>query len=115
MENLNINFEEILVKNLISNNRFLGITAGFLVDSAFANIANKEIYKIVKNYYITYSKAPNVSEIVAAAKNIPNTELKTLIAEQIKKIIPQEVISNEEFLIEQTVSFAKKEIGRAHV
>ena len=108
MENLNINFEEILVKNLISNNRFLGITAGFLVDSAFANIANKEIYKIVKNYYITYSKAPNVSEIVAAAKNIPNTELKTLIAEQIKKIIPQEVISNEEFLIEQTVSFAKK-------
>ena len=54
MENLNINFEEILVKNLISNNRFLGITAGFLVDSAFANIANKEIYKIVKNYLPNY-------------------------------------------------------------
>ena len=108
MENLNINFEEVLLKNLTSNNRFLGVACGFLNEEAFGNIANKELFKIIKNYYISYSKSPNIPEIISDVKNIPNSELRTLIADQIKKIVPQETITNEEFLINQTVDFAKK-------
>jgi replicative DNA helicase len=106
--NLNIDFEEILLKNLLVNNRFLGVTCGFLNEESFSNIANKELFKIIKKYYLDYSKAPNLPEIITDVKNISNSELRGLIGYQLKRIQPQDPITNEDFLIKQTVDFAKK-------
>jgi replicative DNA helicase len=101
------NFEQVLLKNLTANNRFLGLVSGILTEKSFANIANKEIYKIIKEYFITYSKAPNVPEIVASARNIPSSELKALIVDNLKVIVPLEPILNEEFLVKETIAFIK--------
>ena len=104
---MDFTFEDVLIKNMLSNKRFLGISCGFVRDEFFGNIANKELFKIIKNYYSEYSALPNLAEIVTDIKNIANSELKSLIAKQLKIVNDQEVISNEDFLIKQTVSFAK--------
>lgn len=105
-----MNFEEVLLKNLTVNHRFLGLVSSILEPKSFSNIANKEIYRIIKEYYSEYSKAPNIPEIVASARNIPNSELKTLIGDQLKIIVPMEVITNEEFLSKETIAFIKNSI-----
>lgn len=102
-----MNFEHILLKNLIINHRFTGKVSNILKEKHFADIANKELFKVILSYYSEYGKSPNLPEIIASVKNIPNSELKQLIVDQIKVIAPMEPITNEKFLETQTIEFIK--------
>jgi len=103
-------FEHVLIKNLLQNSKFLGEVSNILTEKAFSNIGCREIYKIIKSYLSEYNKAPNIPEIVASLRSIPNSELQKTIAEQIKIIVPMEPITNEDFLKKETVAFIKNSL-----
>lgn len=104
-----MNFENIILKNIIQSPNYYSKVRNILKPSVFTNLGNQEIFKIVSKYNSEYNKLPNETEILIQAKEIINPEIKKQIAEQILNIKNSEILDNK-FLIDKTVDYVKNQI-----
>jgi len=103
-------FEPILLKKMMYSGEFFSKIINVLDSKHFVNAGNIKLYQLIKAYYIDYKNIPTVTEIVAQVKDVPNTELRTAIIEQLQIISKTEEVQNTEFMLEQTVKFIKNAI-----
>jgi len=99
-------FEPIVLKNLLKNSTYFSKCLGILEPKYFKNIGNSELFKLIKNYYLTYKSIPNSTEIIASVKNVQNAEIRNSIIESSKEMQNVELVSTD-FLIDETVKWVK--------
>lgn len=99
-------FESIVLKNLLKNSTYFSKCLGIIEPKYFKNIGNSELFKLIKNYYLTYKNIPNSTEIIASVKNVQNSEIRNSIIESSKEMQNIELASTD-FLIDETVKWVK--------
>ena len=103
-------FEYILLKSIIEKSEYFSRCYHLLKEKYFTISGNKEIFKMISEYYSEYRKVPSLVEIVTKAKDVPNSEIRKEIAESLKKVNEAKVIENSEFFNTEVVKFVKYEI-----
>ena len=103
------NFENILLKELISDKVFFNKAKTILKPKIFSSISNNKIYSIIENYYNDYKEVPTLQEIILQARNLPNAELKSQIATSLQEITKAPSV-NKAFLDDYTVKFVKDQL-----
>ena len=106
----NASFENILLRKLVVSSDFFSKVSGIIQAKYFQNQGNVEVFKLLKSHYLTYQKIPTMVELATSIKNIPNVELRAQIANSLKNISTIDVVQNDEFLLNETVSFIKDSI-----
>lgn len=102
-----MDFEILLLKQLVSSDEFFSKTFHLLKAKYFKNIINKNIFNLIKKYYDEYHITPKLIEIAAQVKNVSNAELRKEIAKQIKEINNVSASDNIKFMCDETVNFIK--------
>ena len=102
-----MDFEILLLKQLITSEQFFSKIIHLLKGKYFKNITNKKIFDLIKNYYDEYHKTPNLPEIIAQVKDVSNAELRKEIAKQLKEINNISASKDDEFMCNETVKFIK--------
>ena len=102
-----MDFETLLLKQLITSEQFFSKIIHLLKGKYFKNITNKKIFDLIKNYYDEYHKTPNLPEIIAQVKDVSNAELRNEIAKQLKEINGISASKDDEFMCNETVKFIK--------
>ena len=100
-------FEYILLKSIIEKSEYFSRCYHLLKEKYFTISGNKEIFKMISEYYSEYRKVPSLVEIVTKAKDVPNSEIRKEIAESLKKVNEAKVIENSEFFNTEVVKFVK--------
>jgi replicative DNA helicase len=104
---MELNTESIILKSLISNGEFFGKSLPILEYKYFQDVANQNIFKLLKEHYNTYKIIPTITEIVASIQKVPNEETRTSIINNIRIINAIEASTNLEFLLDTTVMWVK--------
>lgn len=102
-----MNFETILIKNLINNNELFSKTMNLLDSSYFTDIGNQETFKLIKKYYTEYKEIPKSSELITMVKNVSNSEIRNQITNSLIQAKDVEIIENTKFLLDETLKFCK--------
>lgn len=109
MELLPQNFEYILLKTLINDKVFFNKAKTIIKTNTFKNYANNQIYKIIGDFYNKYHETPNIEEIILEVRNIPNSELRTQIANNLNEVRKAEFV-NKAFMDDYTVRYVKDQL-----
>lgn len=104
---MNIEFEYILMKKLILSGEFFSKVMPLLHPKYFNHVGNKELFKLIKQYYSDYKNIPSLTELIASVKNVPNEETRTAIISDLQIINSTEEVKNTEFMLDETVTFVK--------
>jgi len=102
-----VEFDSILFKKLISSGEFFSKIMPILKDDYFHDIGKHELFKLFKNFYNEYREIPSVIELVASVKNVPNSEIRKEIVQALKIINSIEEPKNLEFMLTQSVQWVK--------
>ena len=102
-------FEHILLKKLLSTGDFFTKVIPVLEPRYFINQGCQSILALIKTYNSQYHKVPNMTELVAMIKNIPNQELRNSIVTDIQQLSKMED-SDTNFMLDETVKFIKNAI-----
>lgn len=100
-------FENILLKKLTHNGEFFGKVMPILDSKHFTGIGNKELFKLIKAHYQEYSSIPELVELVAQVKNVPNETVRAEIVKTLQAVSATPEAPNVEFLCNETVKFIK--------
>lgn len=103
----NVDFEILLLKQLITSEHFFSKIIHLLKGKYFKNITNKKIFDLIKKYYDDYHNIPNLPEIIAQVKDVSNAELRKEIAKQLKEINIAQASKDDDFMCDETVKFIK--------
>ena len=90
-------FEYILLKSILEKSDYFSRCYHLLKEKYFTISGNKEIFKMISEYYSEYRKVPTLVEIVTLTKDVPNSEIRKEIAESLKKVNESKVIENPAF------------------
>lgn len=107
MQELQTNFEHILLKKLIYNSEFFSKVINIIKSKHFKSIGNQELFKLVKAHYKNYNLIPSITELVASVKNVQNAEIRSTIVESLQKINITEEVKNTKFMINETVEWVR--------
>lgn len=100
-------FEYILLKSILEKSDYFSRCYHLLKEKYFTISGNKEIFKMISEYYSEYRKVPSLVEIITKAKDVPNSEIRKEIADSLKKVNESKVIENPEFFNTEVVKFVK--------
>lgn len=103
-------FEHILLQKLLNDKEFFSKVIPILKDRYFTSIGNAKIFDLMFKYYSDYQNIPTMTEVIAQVKNIPNQETRRSIVQELQSISKTEIVQNTEFMINETVDFAKNAI-----
>ena len=108
MEYLQIapDFENILIKTILERPGFFNKAKTILNKDSFKNIFCWELYNIINKFYDTYKKVPLVSEIQLELRNIPNSEIRAKIQNEIASLSSTKLVSRE-FMDDYTTRYVK--------
>lgn len=104
---MNNDFEYILLKKLLCNSEYYGKVMPILKSKYFKELGNKETFKLIKEYYTQYSSIPELVDLRAKVKNVPNSEIRKEIKDSLTKLSETEESKNLKFLLDETVSWVK--------
>jgi len=114
MENSNslndLNFENQVILNLISNSRYFRTAYPNLKKEIFEKPENQVIYSTIKEYYDKYSNIPSFKQVglILKDKNL-NSNLKKETINHLKDIVKEKSTQmNDDFLIDKTKDFIIK-------
>jgi len=100
-------FEPILLKKLTHNGEFFGKVMPILKSKYFVDIGNKELFKLVKEYYSEYRNIPSLTELVAKVKNVSNAEIRAEIIKSLQSLNATDEVQNIDFMCDETVQWVK--------
>jgi replicative DNA helicase len=103
-------FEHILIKKILTDGEFFSKTMFALEPKYFTSQGCQSILSLIKQYYAEYTTCPTMTEIVAQIKNVPNIELRKIIAVDAQQINSVDSIENNEFMFAETVTFIKDSV-----
>ncbi len=101
------NFEHILLKKLTHNGEFFGKIMPLVQPQHFQSVGNKELFRLIKEYYNDHQAIPTLTELIVKVKNVANSEMRQLIVDELQGISKTDEVANMEFMLEETVSFVK--------
>nr|DAP73201.1 MAG TPA: DnaB-like replicative helicase [Caudoviricetes sp.] len=104
-----MNIENAILKQLINDPIYFNKVHSLLNDNKVFDSTNQIIYNIINEFYGSYNKAPNLTEIALKLKDIPNKEQRVKLAEQLKEIRDSENI-NKDFILDETVKYVKDQV-----
>ena len=87
-----MNIENAILKQLIEDPIYFNKVHSLLNENKVFDSTNQIIYNIINEFYGSYNKAPNLTEIALKLKDIPNKEQRVKLAEQLKEIRDSEKI-----------------------
>lgn len=102
-----MDFEIILLKQLVASNDFFSKVIHLLKPKYFQNITNKNIFSLIKKYYDEYHKIPKLTDVAVLVKDVSNAELRKEIALRLKEINNTKESDNNEFMCNETITFIK--------
>ena len=79
-------FEFLILKSLIHDGEFFNKCFTLLKTEYFKEFGNKELFKLLKNYYADYHERPQEVALAALIKNVSNVETRKTIVESLKKL-----------------------------
>lgn len=100
-------FEHIILKNLTHNSEFFGKVMPILKGKYLSEQGSRELFKLIQKYYNDYKKIPELVELVAMVRGVPNSGTRDEIVKTLQEVNKQELIDNVEFLCVETVSWAR--------
>lgn len=102
------NIEQIVISNLITNEKFCRKVIPFIKDEYFEEIVNKEIFSACKSYINKYTKLPSKDalEIFLENSSTISDELYHETIESIQNIEPDE--NQLEWLVDETENWCKE-------
>ena len=103
-------FEFLILKSLIHDGEFFNKCFTLLKTEYFKEFGNKELFKLLKNYYADYHERPQEVALAALIKNVSNVETRKTIVESLKKLNSLEFEKNTQFMCNETVKFIKDAI-----
>ncbi len=103
-------FEFLILKSLIHDGEFFNKCFNLLKTEYFKEFGNKELFKLLKNYYADYHERPQEVALAALIKNVSNIETRKTIVESLKKLNSLEFEKNTQFMCNETVKFIKDAI-----
>ena len=101
------NFEHIILKNLTHSSEYFGKVMPILKESYLTEVGSKELFKLVNKYYHDYQKIPELAELVAMVRSVPNSSIRDEIIQTLRTVNTSEIIENVDFLCDETVKWAK--------
>lgn len=102
-----VDFEYTILKSLVHDGLYFNKCFDILRVNYFKNVGNKELFKLLKNYYNEYKQRPQEVALSTMIKNIPNAETRKIIVESLKVLKTQDLNSNTEFMCNETVKYIK--------
>ena len=102
-----VDFEYTILKSLVHDGLYFNKCFDILRVNYFKNVGNKELFKLLKNYYNEYKQRPQEVALSTMIKNIPNAETRKIIIESLKVLKTQDLNSNTEFMCNETVKYIK--------
>lgn len=105
-----MDFELDILRSLISDGEYFNKCFNLLNDSYFKNFGNKELFKLLKSYYIQYKQRPETQSLGIMIKDVPNEEVRKTIVESVKNLQKTPLNSNSKFMQDETVKFVKDAI-----
>lgn len=105
-----MDFENILIKQLIDSGEFFGKAMPILQRKYFASEPTKVIFEIIKEHYNEYSNIPNLTDIAAKVKNVSSAELRNEIMQTLGQVYMIKASDNIKSMLDETVSFVKDAI-----
>lgn len=110
MQDLETDFENILIKKLTNSGEFFGKVIPIIKPKYFEKIGNQELFKLVKEYYSEYRSIPSLQELVTKVKNVPNETIRSEIITSLRTTNAVAEITNVEFMLDETVKWVKDAI-----
>lgn len=104
---LETDFENILVNKLINSGEFFGKVTPIIKPKYFKTTGNKELFKLIKEYYNDYRSVPTLEELVSKVKNVSNSEIRAEIITSLKTVNKIPEVHNINFIIDETVKWVK--------
>ena len=104
-----MNIENAILKQLIEDPIYFNKVHSLLNENKVFDSTNQIIYNIINEFYGSYNKAPNLTEIALKLKDIPSKEQRAKLAEQLKEIRDSENI-NKDFILDETVKYVKDQV-----
>lgn len=100
-------FELIILKNLTHNSEFFGKMMPILKESYLSEVGSKNLFKLIKQYYSDYQKIPELTELVAMVRSVPNSSTREEIIKTLRELNTKEIIDNTDFLCDQAVNWVR--------
>lgn len=102
-----MNFDKILLKNLLSNGDFFNKVFSILKPKYFKDSSDQKIFNLIKDYFSEYHNIPTITEIAIKVKDISNSDVRKQLAQTIQDVNSEEVITNVKYLCDETIKFVK--------
>ena len=103
-------FEYLVLKSLVHDGEFFNKCFNLLKSDYFKEFGNKELFKLLKEYYSEYKERPQEIALAALIKNVVNVETRKTIIESLKKLNSLELNKNTQFMCNETIKFIKDAI-----
>ena len=103
-------FEYLVLKSLVHDGEFFNKCFNLLKSDYFKEFGNKELFKLLKEYYSEYKERPQEIALAALIKNVVNVETRKTIIESLKKLNSLELNKNTQFMCNETIIFIKDAI-----
>jgi replicative DNA helicase len=100
-------FEYLVLKSLVHDGEFFNKCFNLLKSDYFKEFGNKELFKLLKEYYSEYKERPQEIALAALIKNVVNVETRKTIIESLKKLNSLELNKNTQFMCNETIKFIK--------
>lgn len=100
-----INFEDIVLKSLITNHKFCKKVLPYIKKEYFEDYNKKQLFNIILQYVVKYKKIPTYESIIVECQNKNNLDIK--IYDIIEKIRSNESNNDIEWLLYETERWAK--------
>jgi len=102
--------ENVILKNLLTDDEYFGKVYSSLKPIHFTNIENTEIFNSIQKYISKYDIKPNIKELGLFIKNsskLPES-LVTKVISRYKQIMTDQPVQNKEFLLDETERYIQK-------
>lgn len=104
-------FDVSILKSLVYDGEYFNKCFNLLNTEYFKSIGNAELYKLLKQYYISYKQRPQLVSLGDMIKNVPNEEIRKSIVESLKQLKETELNNNTQFMVDETVKYIKDSIA----
>src|SRR5574344_883627 len=104
-------FDVSILKSLVYDGEYFNKCFNLLNTEYFKSIGNAELYKLLKQYYISYKQRPQLVSLGDMIKNVPNEEIRKSIVETLKQLKETELNNNTQFMVDETVKYIKDSIA----
>jgi replicative DNA helicase len=104
-----MNFEQVLLNNLVHNEDFTRKTLPFIKSDYFHDKSERVVFEIIDEYYTKFNSAPTKSSLLVELGNKDNLNEQDFgSARQVVEYMTKENVDSEEWLLQTTEKFCQE-------